>query len=178
VPVYPCYARRAMADKLGIFDQMLFGKWADRAAINRNAEELSNVEAGMDEMRKLVQRQGQEILRLRAMLMGVVEVLHAKAPFDDAELEHAVEAAWTKLSPPPPAPPTSPTAGDPYRGAAGDPAAGDVDAAKALLVSAQSHHFSQRFAEAKAVYQQIVERYGNTKQAATARQQLENLRKA
>jgi hypothetical protein len=167
-----------MAQKLGFFSQWLGGEWADRAAINRNADDLAKVEVGIDEMRKLVQRQGKEILQLRAMLMGVVEVLHAKAPFDDAELAHAVENAWAQLSPPPPVSPASPTAGDPYRGAPGDPDAGDVEAAKALLVSAQSHHFSQRFAEAKAVYQQIVERYGNTKQAATARQQLENLRRS
>jgi hypothetical protein len=36
--------------------------------------------------------------------MGVVEVLHAKAPFDNAELERAVEAAWASLRPPPPDP--------------------------------------------------------------------------
>jgi TolA-binding protein len=171
-----CYARAAMAEKLGILDQMLFGKWADRAAINRNAEHLSNVAEGIDELRKVVQLQGDEILRLRAMFLGVVEVLHAKAPFDDAELERAVEAAWNKLKPPPPKQPS--TAADPYRGTPGDASAADTDAAKGLLATAQSHHFSQRFADAKALYQQIVDQYGNTKQAATARQQLENLRKA
>lgn len=164
-----------MAEKLGILNQMLFGHWAERSAINRNADELSAVESNLGELRTLVQRQAQEILQLRAMFMGVVEVLHSKAPFDDAELESAVDAAWTKLSAPPPKPQPST---DPYRNSPTDPATADVDAAKALLASAQDHHFSQRFQEARAIYQQVIERYANTKQAATARQQLENLRKA
>jgi hypothetical protein len=163
-----------MAEKLGILNQALFGKWADRAAINRNAESLQAVEGDMGELRKLVQRQSQEILQLRAMFMGVVEVLHAKAPFDDVELEQAVDAAWAKLNPPPP---PTPTATDPYRGTPVEAPAADVEAAKALLASAQQHHFSQRFAEARTIYQQIVDQYGATKQAATAKQQLANLKK-
>ena len=91
-----------MAKKLGILNQYLFGEWADRAAINRNAEDLSIVEADVTELRKLVQQQAHDILRLRAMFMGVVEVLHTKAPFDDAELEAAVQAAWMSLTEPPP----------------------------------------------------------------------------
>jgi len=165
-----------MAEKLGIVNQMLFGKWADRAAINRNADSLSAVEGNLDELRKLIQRQSEEILRLRAMFMGVVEVLHSKAPFDDVELEHAIDSAWQSLTAPPPS--ASPTATDPYRGTPGEPSASDVEAAKALLASAQQHHFSQRFAEARTIYQQIVDEHGNTKQAATARQQLANLKKA
>lgn len=36
--------------------------------------------------------------------------------------------------------------------------------------------FSERFQEARVIYQQIVDEHGGTKQAAIARQQLENLR--
>src|SRR3569623_922088 len=165
-----------MAEKLGILNQMLFGKWADRSAINRNADSLASVEGDLGELRKLVQRQAHEILQLRAMFMGVVEVLHAKTPFDDADLELAVDAAWQKLNPP--APEAVQGATDPYRGTPVDVPAADVEAAKALLASAQQHHFSQRFAEARTIYQQIVDQYGNTKQAATAAQQLANLRRA
>lgn len=117
-----------MAEKLGIVNQMLFGKWADRAAINRNADSLSAVEGNLDELRKLIQRQSEEILRLRAMFMGVVEVLHSKAPFDDVELEHAIDSAWQSLTAPPPS--ASPTATDPYRGTPGEPSASDVEAAR------------------------------------------------
>ena len=115
-----------MAYKLGLFDQLFGGEWADRRAINRNAEDLSYVEADVSFLQAAVQRQGQEILRqgeellrLRAMLMGVVEVLHTRAPFDDAELERAVQAAWMQLTAPPPPPPPPPPASsmtDPYRG--------------------------------------------------------------
>lgn len=165
-----------MAEKLGILNQMLFGDWAERSAINRNAEELSNVEADLGKLRAVVQRQAQEIVQLRAMFLGLVEVLHDRSALDEAELERAVKAALVRLTPPPPVPQPPPT--DPYRGTPIDPAPADVEAAKALLASAQDHHFGRRFKEARAVYEQIVETYGDTKQATTARQQLENLRKA
>lgn len=165
-----------MATKLGFFNQWFFGEWADRAAINRNAEELSLVESNVDDLKKIVKRQAEDILRLRAMFMGVVEVLHAKVQFDDAELEAAVQAAWTSLNPPPPPPPQAMT--DPYRGTvAGDPLSADVDAAKAMLARAQDHHFNRQFDEARALYRQIVEQYAATKQATVARQQLENLKR-
>lgn len=164
-----------MAEKLGLFNQWLFGDWAERAAINRNAEDLSVVEADLTKLRAVVQRQAQEILQLRAMMMGLSEVLHEKAALDPKELERAVNAAWSTLTAPPPEPPKMT---DPYRGTPAEPTAADVDAAKALLVSAQEHHFNKRFDDARTVYQQIIERYGDTKQASTARQQLQNLRKA
>jgi hypothetical protein len=90
--------------------------WADRDAINANADELDSVETDVGSLRTAMLRQNQEILRLRAMLMAVVEVLHAKAPFDDAELDSAFNAAWTQLTAPPPPIQQSQT-GAPYRGA-------------------------------------------------------------
>jgi hypothetical protein len=164
-----------MAKKLSFLGQWLGGEWADRAAINRNAEDLSVVEADVTELRKVVQQQAQELLRLRAMFMGVVEVLHTKTPFDDNELESAVDGAWKQLTAPPlEALPTT----DPYRNAPMEVSAEEIAAAKALLASAEKHHFSQQFTEARTIYQQIIDRHPNTKQAATARQQLENLRRA
>ena len=163
-----------MAEKLGILNQLLFGDWAERSTINRNAEHLSTVEANVSALREIVALQADEIMQLRAILKGVIEVVRAKTPFDDTELERAVNAAWAELSPP--EPPKAPT--DPYRSLPVDVSAADVDAAKALLATAQDHHFSRRFQEARAVYQQVVDQYGNTKQAETARQQLDNLRKS
>lgn len=165
-----------MAQKLGILNQLLFGDWAERDAINRNADSLSTVEANVAELRTMVQRQQQEILRLRAMFLGVVEVLQEKVQLDEAELERAVQAALIELAPPPPSPPVAPS--DPYRNTPVEPSATDVDAAKALLTTAQDHHFAKRFQEARTVYQQIVEQYPHTKQAGIARQQVDNLRRA
>jgi hypothetical protein len=121
-----------------------------------------------------VLRQAEEILRLRAMFMGLAELLEEKGQVDDAELGRAVESAWNTLNP---RPPESMPSTDPYRGMPREPTDEDVAAAKALLAVAQDHHFSRRFQEAKAIYQQIVDSHGDTKQAATARQQLENLRR-
>jgi TolA-binding protein len=169
-----------MAARLGIFSQMMWGEWADRDAINKNADALESVEAGVSSLQKSVARQAQEILRLRAMIEGLVELLQNKVPFDDAELELAVSDAWARLSPPPPAPRKAqePASTDPYRDAvpAGEPTADEIAAAKALLRVAEEHHFSKRFADARTTYQQIVDRHGNTKQAIIARQQIENLR--
>ncbi len=103
-----------MAQKLGFFSQWMFGEWADRAAINNNADDLMNVEISVGSLQSTVARQGAEILRLRAMIMGVVEVLHQTAPFDDSELEKAVQQAWAQLTMPPPTPQAQAT--DPFRG--------------------------------------------------------------
>jgi TolA-binding protein len=59
-----------------------------------------------------------------------------------------------------------------------EPSAEEIEAAQTLLAQAQKHHFSKQFQEARAIYKQIVERYGDTKQATVARQQIENLRNA
>jgi hypothetical protein len=103
-----------MAQKLGFFDQLLFGEWADRAAINRHAEDLSRFEVSVSGLQAAMQRQGQEILLLRATIMGLVEVLHTRSPIDEAELQ----AAWGRLLSPPP-PPVAPSMTDPYRGMPG-----------------------------------------------------------
>jgi hypothetical protein len=107
-----------MAQKIGFFDQLLFGTSADRSAINRNADELSYVGASVTTLHALVQRQAQEILQLRAMVIGLAEVLHARALFDEPELQQAVQASWAQLTAPPPPPP--PAATDPYRGMPAD----------------------------------------------------------
>ena len=167
-----------MAEKLGLFNQLLFGNLAERATINSNAEELSLVGSDLNELRKVAQRQAEEMLQLRAMVMGMIDVLQQKSMIDPVQLEDAMEAAWSKLKPPPVQPSQPPAAGEPYRGTASEPSHTDVDAAKALLAAAQDHHFSRRFPEARAVYQQIVDQYGTTKQATTARDQLKNLRNA
>lgn len=167
---------RPMAEKLGLMNQWLFGNWAERATINRNAEALSSVEANLGDLRNIVERQAKEILQLRTMFVALVDVLHERAVVDEAEIERAVQEAWAKVSPPPPEP--KPASTDPYRGTPGEPSAAETEAAKALLATAQKHHFSRQFQEARAIYQQIVEQYGDTKQASVARQQLENLRNA
>lgn len=163
-----------MAQKLGFLNQWLFGSWAERAAINRNADSLSRVELTVHELRVAVQQQGEQLVQLRAVVMGVVELLQLRATFHEAELERAVKTAWTKLTTPPPAAVTT----HPYRGSGDEPSAADVEAARELMRAAQDHHFSRRFDEARPIYQEIVERFGNTKQAKVARDQLVNLRGA
>jgi hypothetical protein len=89
-----------MAQRVGFFDQWAFGEYADRKAINRNADDLNLVESNVEQLQAQLAQQRQEIVQLRAMLMGVVEVLHAKAPFDNAELDAAVSAAHARLTAP------------------------------------------------------------------------------
>ena len=166
-----------MAEKLGFFDQWMWGNWAERGTINKNAETLGAVEASVGSLQATVANQAQEIIRLRAMLAGLVEVLRSTVQLDDAALEIAANAAWAKLVPQPPE--NKPAATDPYRGlpASGDdPTPDEIAAAKQLLRVAEDHHFSKRFANAIEVYQEIIDRYCTTKQAATARQQIANLR--
>jgi hypothetical protein len=112
-----------MAQKVGWLDGWLLGgEWADRRVINQNADELTHVGGGMTQLGAIVQRQGQEILWLRAVLAGLVEVLHASSPFDSAELERAVQAAWKELTAPPSPPsPPAPAMTDPYRGTPAEP---------------------------------------------------------
>lgn len=184
----PVTRRRAiiaarMAEKLGFWQELLYSDQSgrDRAqsnAINQNAEELEAVEANLEGLRTVVQRQAQEILHLRAMVMGIVEILRAKVALDEAELAQAAQAAYSSLvSPPRPPPPPPQPSTDPYRNAPGsEPSPDEVAAAKSLLKKAEDLHFHKRFQEAREIYQQIVDKHGGTKPASVARQQLENLR--
>lgn len=165
-----------MAQKLGFFSQWMWGNWAERDVINKNADALESVDAKVTALQSTIARQTQEIIQLRAMVTGLANVLQTKVALDDSELEAAVTAAWQQLNPPPPAPPVP---SDPYRGMPGEvePTPEEIEAAKKLFREAQDHHFAKRFDEASAIYKDIVDRYGATKQAASARQQLANLRR-
>lgn len=107
--------------QVGFFDQWFFGAWADRRAINETSNELYAVEGNVQQLNQIVAQQRKELLQLRALVLGLVEVMHRKAPFDEAELQKEVEVAYDRLlrpPPPPPMPPANPYAagGDPYRG--------------------------------------------------------------
>jgi len=102
-----------MAQKLGFWRQWAGGEWADRNVINANAQELENVEFDLNQLRALVKRQAQELLYLRAMFSGLIEVLHEQQPFHEGKLEQAVQSAWAELNPAPAQP--KPTAPAPVR---------------------------------------------------------------
>ncbi len=164
-----------MAEKLGFFSQWLGGNWAERNTINANADALESVEGKVRDLQATADRQAKEIVQLRATLIGLAEVVQAKVQFDDSDLERAVNAALEKLTPQPKAPILGAT--DPYRGLpAHDPTPEDIDAAKKLMRVAEGHHFSKQFAEARRLYEEVVAKYGDTKQAVAARQQIQNLR--
>ncbi|MEO6773005.1 MAG: hypothetical protein ABI467_08265 [Kofleriaceae bacterium] len=164
-----------MAERVGLFGQLLLGPLMERRAINRNAETLDSVEAKLGDLRETIKRQGDEIVHLRAMIVGLAEVIHRSVPFEQGDLEHAVTAALDALSPR-----STVASGDPYRhGPTSDepsPEAEEIEAAQALLAVAQRHHYAKEFAQARDVYQEIVARHPTTKQAAQARTQLDNLR--
>jgi hypothetical protein len=61
--------------------------------------------------------------------------------------------------------------------ASATPEASD-DEARALIKQAEDLQFASKFKEARVTYAAVVERYPGSKQAATAKQQLENLRNA
>jgi hypothetical protein len=156
-----------------------FGSWLfrEQEAIDHNAEELTAVEGNLAELQRTVARQAQDILRLRAMLAGLVEVLHDQVKLDPGAVELATNAALERLSPPKKKQRRSPLSGDPYREASGEgPMPEDIAEAKKILHVAEEHHFAKRFGEAREAYQEVVEEYGDTKEAAVARQQIENLK--
>jgi hypothetical protein len=164
-----------MATKLS--NHWLWGA-PERDLIQENTEALESVEATVDDLKAKVGRQAEEIRELRATLMGLVEVLRkGENPIGRTDLEVAIAEAWAKLAPVPPPPPRSTAATDPYRGLpAGEPGPEEIAEAKALLKVAEEHHFAKRFASARHVYQELVDRFPTTKPALTARQQLDNLR--
>lgn len=166
-----------MAKRLGLFQMWLGGDYAERATINANAEALDGVEQVIREQQMQIDKQAKEIMELRATVMALAEVLQRKVPYDDGELEQEVKVAYAELMPPPPAeaPHTDRRAGDPYRGL---PAPLEDSAeAKQLLAEAQEYHFMKQFSAARKIYQDIVDRFGETKQAVAARQQIANLAK-
>lgn len=166
-----------MAKQLGFFQMWLGGDYAERATINANAEALDGVEQLIREHQVRLDKQAKEIVELRATVMALAELLQRKVPYDDGELEQEVKDAYAELLPPPPpeAPRTDRRAGDPYRGL---PAPLEDSAeAKRLLAEAQEYHFMKQFSAARKIYQDIVDRFGETKQAIAARQQLVNLAK-
>jgi hypothetical protein len=112
-----------MAQKVSLLDYMVLGAWAERTAINRNAEDLAEVEGTVSSLKAAVLRQGQEILWLRAVLGGLIAVLQEKSPLDNAELERAVQAVWNQLISPPSPSPAAPTMTDPYRDTPAQPTA-------------------------------------------------------
>ena len=149
---------------------MLWGHWAERSVINRNATSLETVEGQVAALRDTIEKQNDEIVRLRAMIVGLAEVVKGVAPFDGADRERAVKDAYLQLAPAPPV-----TGTDPYRGIPPD-GSEDSPVAQELLAKAQKLHYSKQFKEAKAIYQQLVAQHGDTKQAAIAKTQLDNLR--
>ncbi|MBX3158144.1 MAG: hypothetical protein KF773_19400 [Deltaproteobacteria bacterium] len=167
-----------MAEKVSLFQQWLWGDWADRDIINRNADALEDVELTVGALKKAVARQSEDILRLRTTVSVLLRTLAVHAKITESELEIAIGEEWAKVVPPPKEPPSRKAATDPYRGLPADeePTPADIEAAKALMRIAEGHHFEKQFAQAREVYQDIVDRYGATKQAAAAARQLENLR--
>jgi hypothetical protein len=67
------------------------GQYSSADAINRNADELSSVEGQVATMH-------QDILRLRSMYMGLVELVREKVPFDQPELDAHIQKAWATIS--------------------------------------------------------------------------------
>ena len=53
-----------------------------------------------------------------------------------------------------------------------------TEEAKGLLKQAQDRHFDKQFAEATELYERVIKRFPDTKQAEAARQQIENLKTA
>ena len=90
-----------MAQKLGFFSQWLGGSWVERNTINANADALESVEAEVWRLQAVVDRQANEIVQLRATLIGLAEVLQARVGFDDSDLRRAVNEALDELMPQP-----------------------------------------------------------------------------
>jgi hypothetical protein len=81
-----------------------FGDYYDRTAINEHADELDAMEDNVGKLQLVVKRQAEELLMLRAYVIGLVQVMRSKVPFDDAEVDAAVSDVWAELTAPPPPP--------------------------------------------------------------------------
>jgi hypothetical protein len=103
--------------KLTALDR-LFPEWH---AIHRHEAQLGDVAFNAQQM---VLRHNGDMLRLRAMFEGLVEVLNEKVGIDDKALETAVQRAWSRM--------TSvgepvQAATDPYRGIPAEPTLAKCD---------------------------------------------------
>jgi|HubBroStandDraft_2_1064218.scaffolds.fasta_scaffold265679_2 hypothetical protein len=72
-------------------------QWSYRQAINEDRSDLEDTELTVEKLQGRVKRLTEDMLLLRATLMAVVDVLHAKAPFDEAELAEATATALAAL---------------------------------------------------------------------------------
>jgi hypothetical protein len=90
-------------------------RWNDdfhaRRAINDHADEIDAVETEVETLQRLVKQQADELLMLRALLVGLVEVMRSKGSIDEAELDAQVSKVWEQLTAPPP--PVDPNANMP-----------------------------------------------------------------
>ncbi|MFT3699140.1 MAG: hypothetical protein QM831_38695 [Kofleriaceae bacterium] len=149
---------------------------------------VATLQASVDDLRNTVTEHSREILHLRAAVDGLTNILCARVSHVTREdIDRAIRDALDALSPAIPGATLAAArrardekaigAGmpvDPYRGLPTD--AHDDPAAQELLVRAQHLHYAKQFGEARTLYQQIVDHYGPTKQAITARAQLDNLK--
>ncbi len=153
--------------------EFLEGVWgnSERSAIQSNARVLDRAVKRVTELESKVARQADEILELRAMVLGLGALLKRRLDYQAGDLEQEVKIAYDQLMPPAP---VLSMATDPYRGVPLDERV-DEDEAKRLMKQAQDHHFSKEFTEARTIYQDIVARFPGSKQAVTADQQIKNL---
>jgi hypothetical protein len=112
----------------------------------------SGVRAGVSAL-AVDQREGNDLLRAQNQLLERI-AQHMGAPQLSVKGAPRAQAAATATN----------------IGRADDPEA------IALLKRAQDDHFSKRFAQAVDLYRQVIARFPNTKQAAAAEAQIENLR--
>lgn len=154
--------------------EFLEGVWgnSERSAIQSNARVLDRVEKRVTELESKLVQQADEIVELRSMVLGLGALLKRRLDYQAGDLEQEVKIAYEQLMPPAP---VMAMATDPYRGLPLDERVDDSEA-KRLIAQAQDHHFSKEFAEARVIYQDIVERFPGSKQAVTADQQIKNLK--
>ncbi|HEY1546737.1 MAG TPA: hypothetical protein VGG28_02900 [Kofleriaceae bacterium] len=93
-----------MAEKVGSFSWFRDLEYRERDAIDQNANELDQMEGDVAALGKLVRKQADDLVVLRAFVIGLVEVLHTKTSLDQAELDAAVSDAYARLTAPPPPP--------------------------------------------------------------------------
>lgn len=149
----------------------------ERGAIQVNARVLDDVRKRVIELESLTRKQDDELVHLRATVIGLTALIQRKLDLQRGEIDQEVKIAYDELVPPPVVKPSS----DPYRGLPEEARKlsmaqrDDNPEAKQLMKQAQDLHFSKQFADARVIYQEIVERFPSSKQALVAAQQIENL---